>query len=105
MRPRTKSMARIYIPDFIVQIDDGHGPDGPLHLVVEVKGYRHENVKLKSETMRTQWVTGVNNLGSFGRWAFEEFNDVYEMDKEFRALIDRVLIEHSDSSANKVGTA
>ena len=82
------SMARYYIPDFIVQIDDGHGPDDPLHLIVEVKGYRHENVKLKSETMRTQWVPGVNNLGSFGRWTFEEFSDVFEMDKEFKALID-----------------
>ena len=61
------------------------------NLIVEVKGYRHENVKLKSETMRTQWVPGVNNLGSFGRWAFEEFNDVFEMDKEFRTLIDKVV--------------
>jgi type III restriction enzyme len=85
------SLARHYIPDFIVQIDDGHGADDPLHLIVEVKGFRHENVKLKSETMRTQWVPGVNNLGSFGRWAFEEFRDVYEMDKEFKALIDKVL--------------
>ena len=24
------SMARAYIPDFIVQIDDGHGADDPL---------------------------------------------------------------------------
>jgi len=85
------STARNYVPDFIVQIDDGHGSDDPLHLIVEVKGYRHENVKLKSETMRTQWIPGVNNLGSFGRWTFEEFADVYEMDKEFKALIDRVI--------------
>lgn len=85
------SMARAYVPDFIVKLDDGHGPDNPLHLVVEVKGYRHENVKLKSETIRTQWVPGVNNHGTFGRWAFEEFNDVFEMDKEFKALIERVI--------------
>ena len=45
------SMARSYIPDFIVQIDDGRGADDPLHLIVEVKGYRQENVKLKSETI------------------------------------------------------
>ena len=97
------SMARAYIPDFIVQIDDGHGTDDPLNLIVEVKGYRRENVKLKSETMRTQWVPGVNNLGSFGRWAFEEFNDVFEMDKEFKALIDKVLASQSASSS-KEGT-
>jgi len=91
------STARLYIPDFIVLIDDGHGVDDPLHLVVEVKGYRHENVKLKSETTRTQWVPGVNNLGSFGRWAFEEFSDVYEMDAEFKALVDRVLEKQEDA--------
>jgi len=97
------SMARIYVPDFIVQIDDGHGPDDPLHLIVEVKGYRHENVKLKSETMRTQWIPGVNNLGSFGRWTFEEFNDVFEMDKEFKALIDKVLKEYSEEAKQEAG--
>ncbi|MCK5385300.1 MAG: restriction endonuclease, partial [Alphaproteobacteria bacterium] len=85
------STARRYIPDFIVQIDDGHGSDDPLNLIVEVKGYRRENVKLKSETMRNKWVPGVNNLKIFGRWAFEEFSDVYEMDKEFNALVDLVI--------------
>lgn len=85
------STARQYLPDFIVKVDDGHGPDDPLHLVVEVKGYRRENVKLKSSTMREQWIRGVNNLGTFGRWAFEEFSDVYEMQKEFTAFIDRAI--------------
>jgi len=87
--------ARMYIPDFIVKIDDGHGTDDPLHLIVEVKGYRNENVKLKSETMKTQWIPGVNNLGTYGRWAFVEFGDVYEMDKEFKALIDGVMDTNS----------
>ena len=99
------SMARVYIPDFIVQIDDGRGADDPLNLVVEVKGRRRENVKLKSATMRTQWVPGVNNLGLFGRWAFEEFSDVYDMDKEFKEVIDKVLSEHSENSIQEVGAA
>lgn len=85
--------ARQYLPDFIVKIDDGRGPDDPLYLVVEVKGYRNENVKLKSETMRQKWIRGVNNLGSYGRWAFIEFADVYEMQKEFAALIDSAIID------------
>lgn len=85
------AIARFYIPDFVVLIDDGKGPDDLLRLVVEVKGYRRENVKLKSETMLQKWVRGVNNLGTFGRWAFEEFNDVFEMQKEFGALIDRAI--------------
>lgn len=83
------STARRYLPDFIVQIDDGR--ETPLNLIVEVKGYRRENVKLKSETMRTKWIPGVNNLKSWGRWQFVEFSDVYEMDKEFKVLIDGVI--------------
>ena len=98
------STARVYLPDFIIQIDDGHGEDDPLHLVVEVKGFRHENVKLKSETIRTQWIEGVNNLGIYGRWTFEEFNDVYGINKEFAALIDRVRDEYSDNQEQEVET-
>ncbi|MBF0391490.1 MAG: DEAD/DEAH box helicase family protein [Alphaproteobacteria bacterium] len=77
---------RKYLPDFIVQVDDGH-PD-PLNLVVEVKGYRGEDAKEKANTMRAYWVPGVNNLGKFGRWAFAEFTAVYEMEAGFGALID-----------------
>ena len=83
--------ARVYLPDFVVLIDDGHGPDDPWRLVVEVKGYRAENVRDKSMTMKEKWIKGVNNLGNFGRWGFVEFNDVYEMQKEFGATIDRAI--------------
>lgn len=95
------SSARHYLPDFIVKIDDGSGPDDPLHLVVEVKGYRNENVKLKSETMRLKWIRGVNNLGAYGRWDFIEFGDVYEMQKDFEALIDRAVEKQADEPAIK----
>ena len=85
------AVARLYVPDFIVNIDDGRGSEDPLHLIVEVKGYRQENVKLKSETMHQKWIRGVNNLGAYGRWAFKEFTDVFEMQKELSALIDRAV--------------
>jgi type III restriction enzyme len=98
---RDGATARHYVPDFIVQIDDGRGRDDPLSLVVEVKGYRAENVKLKSETMRLRWIRGVNNLGSFGRWAFIEFGDVYEMQEQFKALIDKAV---ADAVAAQDGT-
>ena len=73
---------RTYVPDFIVAVDDGRGPDDPLNLVVEIKGYRGEDAKDKKKTMDSYWVPGVNNLGSFGRWAFAEFRDVLEMEVE-----------------------
>src|SRR5262249_14634929 len=76
-----------YMPDFIVQVDDGHGADDPLNIVVETKGYRRLDAQLKAETMATQWVPGVNNLGAFGRWTFAEFRDVYEIEKAFAKLV------------------
>jgi type III restriction enzyme len=94
---RYGSEVRRYRPDFIVLVDDGHGPDDLLHLVVETKGYRREDAKDKKLTMETYWVPGVNNLKTFGRWAFVELTDVYQMESEFEAKIaqefNRVLAE------------
>lgn len=84
---RYGSESRRYIPDFILLIDDGHGPEDLLHLIVEIKGYRGEDAKIKASTMHTYWVPGVNNLGTFGRWAFAEFCDFYEMDSSFAEKI------------------
>ena len=53
------SANRMYIPDFIVQVDDGRGGDDLLNLVVEIKGYRGEDAKEKKTTMETYWVPGV----------------------------------------------
>jgi type III restriction enzyme len=81
-----------YLPDFIVRVDDGRGDDDLLNLVVEIKGYRGEDAKDKANTMSIYWVPGVNNLGTFGRWAFEEFKEsVYAIAANFDALIERAV--------------
>jgi len=85
---RYGSAMRTYRPDFIVRVDDGHGPDDVLNLVVEVKGYRREDAKEKKATMETYWVPGVNNLGTYGRWDFHEFTDMYTMASDFAEAID-----------------
>ncbi len=85
---RYGSETRKYLPDFIVLVDDGHGPDDLLHLVVEIKGYRREDAKEKKSTMDTYWVPGVNNLKEYGRWAFAEFTDVYQMETDLKAKIE-----------------
>ena len=94
---RYGSEMRKYIPDFIVLVDDGHGEDDPLHLVVEIKGYRREDAKEKKSTMETYWVPGVNNTGSYGRWAFAEFTDVYEMESDFEAKVEAEFGEMIES--------
>ena len=68
-------------------VDDGRGADDLLRLVIETKGYRREDAKDKKLTMDTYWVPGVNNLGTFGRWAFAELTDVYRMEADFEAEV------------------
>ena len=69
------------------------GREDPLNLVVEIKGIRGEDAKDKKATTETYWIPAVNNLGEYGRWAFAEFTDVYEIEVEFDGLIRRVAAE------------
>ena len=85
---RYGSETRLYRPDFIVLVDDGRGSDDPLHLVVEIKGYRREDAKDKKSTMDTYWIPGVNNLKTYGRWAFAEFTEIYRIETDFKAKVE-----------------
>jgi type III restriction enzyme len=89
------SEPKTYIPDFIVKVDDGHGPDDPLYLVVEIKGYRREDAKEKKTTMDSYWIPGVNRHGGYGRWAHAEFKAMFTMVDEYevkiREELDRIL--------------
>jgi type III restriction enzyme len=89
---RYGSESRKYLPDFIVLVDDGRPPraDGSpdlLHLIVEIKGYRREDAKEKKATMDTYWVPGVNHLAQYGRWAFAEFTEIYQIESDFAANV------------------
>ena len=83
---RDGSTPRRYIPDMIVRLDAGKAE--PLNLILETKGYRKGDAQLKAETMKTMWVPGVNNLGTFGTWAFAEFTDIWEIESGFAKLVD-----------------
>ena len=85
---RYGSEMRRYLPDFIVLVDDGHGEDDLLHLIVEIKGYRQEDAKAKKLTMDNYWIPGVNHLGAHGRWAFAEFTEMYQIESDFEAKIE-----------------
>lgn len=84
---RYGSEVRTYRPDFIVQLDNG--TDELINLIVEIKGYRREDAKEKKITMDTYWVPGVNNLGTYGTWAFAEFADVFEMQHDFKEKVEQ----------------
>ena len=80
---------KTYRPDYIVLIDDGE--DEPLRLVVEIKGYRNEDVRDKNNAMVSYWLPGVNALGRFGRWAFAEFKDEHKIADDFERYVDSLI--------------
>lgn len=94
---RFGSVMRKYRPDFVVLVDDGRGPADPLHLIVEIKGYRGEDAKEKKTTMDVYWVPGVNNLGTHGRWAFAELRELYQIEADFAAKVDSSFNQMLDS--------
>lgn len=98
---RYGSETRKYLPDFIVLIDDGKGPDDLLRLVVEIKGYRREDAKEKKSTLDTYWVPGVNHLGTYGRWAFAEFTDVFQMQDDFAKKVESEFNKMIEAAAGK----
>ncbi len=89
------SIPRTYIPDFIVQVDDGQ--DDPLNLIVEIKGYRGEDVREKNNAMEAYWLPGVKALAQYGRWAFAELTDLYDFESGLNALIADTLRQQGGS--------
>lgn len=78
---------RRYIPDFIVRVEDGHGEHDLLNLIVEIKGQETSTTDDKKATMETFWVPGVNNLKTFGRWAFVQLTDLWDMEQDFGSAV------------------
>lgn len=101
---RYGSETRKYRPDFIVQLDPGNGDI--TNLIVEIKGYRREDAKEKKITMDTYWVPGVNNAERYGKWAFAEFADVFQMQHDFEEKVEaefKKMIDGALSSATEKG--
>ena len=57
-----------------MKLDDGHGADDLLNLILEVSGQKKKEKEAKVRTAKTLWVPAVNNLGTFGRWEFLEID-------------------------------
>ena len=76
-----------YIPDFIVKIDDGHGRDDLLNLIIEVSGREKKDKKEKCATARELWVPAINQHGGYGRWAFIETSDPWNVMNEIREYL------------------
>ncbi len=82
-----------YTPDFMVWLDDGRGKDDPLKLILEVSGVGEGQDKIgdakaaKVSTAKELWIPAVNGAGEFGRWAFLEVSDPWDVQNTIRAWV------------------
>jgi len=83
--------SRTYIPDFIVRVDDGHGADDLLNLLIEVTGQVRPDKIERVAVAREQWIPGVNALGRFGRWDFLEITDPWNAETDIRTRLISLL--------------
>ncbi len=79
-----------YIPDYIVHLDDGHGPEDYLRLIVEVSGEAKPEKAAKVATARNLWIPAVNNHKAWGRWAFVEISDPWDAKNTIRSFIKAI---------------
>ena len=69
--------ARDYEPDFIVRMQLAEGQ--LLNLILEVSGRDRKDKAAKVATARSLWIPAINNHGGFGRWAFIETTDPWNV--------------------------
>ncbi len=84
-------------PERAVCLDAGYAGNDALNLIVEIKGYRGQDAKGKKATRENYWVPGVNNLGNYGRCAFAEFTDVYEIQADFKEKVEAEFTQMIES--------
>ena len=85
---------RNYHPDYLLRIDDGHGIDDLLNLIVEISGQDLKEKEAKASTMRSLWVPAVNNEARFGRWDYLEIRDPWNA----QTLLREFLAERATAS-------
>ena len=76
-----------YIPDFLAQVDDGHGEDDLLNLIVEVSGEARADKAAKVAAARNLWIPAINNHGGYGRWEFIEITDPWDAQNIIRSFL------------------
>jgi type III restriction enzyme len=77
-----------------VKINDGRGFADLLNLILEVSGQKKKEKEAKVQTAKTMWAPAVNNLGTFGRWAFLEIDgtSLHKTKQEIRKLLKELTV-------------
>lgn len=80
-----------YLPDFIVRLR--LNDDNILNLIIEVTGEKKKDKEAKVATARDLWVPAVNNHGGFGKWAFLEITDPWNVKTEIGKFIKDIEVK------------
>ena len=78
-----------YVPDFIVKVEAER--DDYLNLIIEVSGKPTKDKSVKVDTARNLWANSVNHYKEFGRWAFLEISDPFDVQNTVRAFLSQSL--------------
>ena len=61
-----------------------------------------EDAKEKATAMETYWVPGVNHAGRYGRWAFAELTEQYQIQADFAKKVASEFDKMIDRVANMI---
>ena len=53
----------------------------------------NEDVNNKRTAIESQWIPGVNRLGSYGKWAFGQFEEIFSIEQDFENFIGKFFEE------------
>lgn len=86
-----EGQAHNYVPDLLVRIEGGGGPEAPTTLIIEVTGEHTKEKAAKVATAETLWVPAINNDGRFGCWSFLEVSDAQDAEHLIREAIEAIV--------------
>jgi type III restriction enzyme len=82
-----------YTPDFIVRVRDGRGEGDLLNLILEVSGQERKDKAVKVSTAKNLWIPAVNNLECYGRWAFLEITDPWNVIHTIKLFVQNTILK------------
>lgn len=94
-----------YYPDYLLRVDDGHGMEDLLNLIVEISGQELQQKEAKVDTATNLWVPAVNAEVTFGRWAFLEIDDPWNAQTTIREFLAARRSDEGDNIAVREGNA
>ena len=66
------------------------GYENILNLIIEVTGEKKKDKEAKTATARDLWVPAVNNHGGFGKWAFIEITNPWNVKNTIREFLQKI---------------